>query len=123
MKERNIVPSSYSGLFPILPAANDSMSAVAEDEVRGRITEVAVKIAQARGPQVTTNQIVMKWILKKGVFVVTTSTKRSRIEEYVRIDEVEDLSDEEAEQLQKAAAGKHLRSFVSEMRSLLIIYF
>ena len=113
-KKYKIVTSSYSGLFPILPAANNSVAKAVDAEVRIHISDVASRIAAARGPEVTSNQVIMKWILMKGVFVVTTSSKRSRIEEYLRIDEVKDLTEEEMVQLKEATGGKHLRAFVSK---------
>lgn len=91
-KKHKIVTSSYSGLFPIFPVPNNSFAKSVDVETRLRISDAASKMAAVRGSEVTSNQIIMKWILMNGVFVVTTSSKRSRIEEYLRIDQVTDLT-------------------------------
>ena len=79
------------------------MAGVAPEDIRARIATALSKIAARRSPEVTHNQVLMKWILKKGVFVVTTSTKVSRIHEYVATDNVSDLTDEEMVELEKYA--------------------
>lgn len=114
-RAHGIVTSSYSGMIPILPSTTVSMAGVAPEELRARIGTVLTKLASARGPEVTHNQVLMKWILNKGVFVVTTSTKESRIKEYVATDDVKDLTDKEMEELKQAVGGAHFRSFVSVM--------
>lgn len=100
-------------IVPSLPATTASAAGVAPEELRARIAPVLTRLASARGPGVTHNQVLMKWILKKGVFVVTTSTKESRIKEYVGTDDIEDLTDEEMGELKRAVGGAHFRSFVS----------
>ena len=100
-------------MIPILPSTTVSMAGVAPQDVRTRIATALSKLASRRSPGVTHNQLLMKWILRKGVFVVTTSTKVSRIQEYVATDDVSDLTDEEMEELKDTVGGVHFRSFVS----------
>ena len=100
-------------MIPIVPSTPTSLAGVAPEGVRARIGTALSKLASRRSPEVTHNQVLMKWILRKGVFVVTTSTKVSRIQEYVATDDVPDLTDEEMEELKDAVGGVHFRSFVS----------
>ena len=89
------------------------MAGVAPEDIRVRIAAALSKIAARRSPEVTHNQVLMKWILKKGVFVVTTSRKASRIQEYIATDNVSDLTDEEMDELKDVVGGSHFRALVS----------
>ena len=115
-REHKIVTAAFSSLWPILPTTTIDARSVAPEDIRDRTSKAATSLASARGSGVTSNQIIMKWTLMKGVVVVTTSSKPSRIEEYVRTDDMPDLIGEEMEVLKNAVGGTHLRAYVSGKR-------
>ncbi|KAF7363603.1 Aldo-ket-red domain-containing protein [Mycena sanguinolenta] len=60
---------------------------------------------------VTPAQVLFKWILQKGAFVVTTSSKEARIKEYLEVSHVPDLTAEEIQAIDNAGAKQHKRFF------------
>ena len=108
-KEQGIVTASYGGLTPILPARAKEVP----ESVQTQMSTVLDKVAKARGAEVTQNQVLLKWLQKKGIIAITTSSKESRVREYLETQSLPDLSDEEEQAILDAAGSSHLRAFVS----------
>ncbi|KAL5632410.1 hypothetical protein ACGC1H_005388 [Rhizoctonia solani] len=62
---------SYSGLAPITKLSG------------GPVDQVVEGIAKRLGPQVTPAQVLMNWIRAKGAVIVTTTSRKERIQEYL----------------------------------------
>lgn len=107
--DHGIITASYGGLTPILP----SRGAKELDEVRPKILAVIDKLAKARGAEVTQNQILLKWLQKRNILAVTTSSKESRVKEYASLESVPDLTDEDEQAILDAVGSTHYRAFVS----------
>ncbi|KAG8697170.1 hypothetical protein FRC08_006693 [Ceratobasidium sp. 394] len=92
-KEHGIVIESYGGLTPItrLPG--------------GKLDTVLTKIAARLGPKVTPGQVILSWIHAKGVVIVTTTSRKERIQEYLTIFDLPALTEDEIATIDEA--GKH----------------
>lgn len=108
-QSQGIVTASYGGLTPILPSRTGSESLA---PVRDAIASKLSALASARGTSVTQNQILLKWLEAKGVIAVTTSSKESRLKEYLEAERLPPLSEEELTEIEKAVGGAHFRAFV-----------
>ncbi|KAG2020024.1 aldo-keto reductase, variant 2 [Coprinopsis cinerea AmutBmut pab1-1] len=62
-KEKGIVTASYSGLTPLTHAVGGPLDAVLPD--------IRARLEKARGAPVSTGQVLTKWLLQKGVVVIT----------------------------------------------------
>ncbi|KAF8599457.1 Aldo/keto reductase [Ceratobasidium sp. AG-I] len=72
-KEHGIRIESYSGLTPITKLPGGTLDGVLES------------IAERLGPKVTPAQVIMSWIRVKGVVIATTTSRRERIQEYLNV--------------------------------------
>jgi len=107
------VTASYGGLSPILPGRAGDPSLI---PARQRLTDVLEKLAASRSyadNHATQNQIILKWLQNSNILVVTTSSKESRIKEYVATESLPDLNKGEMDEINAAIEGVHFRSFVS----------
>ncbi|CAE7222200.1 unnamed protein product [Rhizoctonia solani] len=84
---------SYSGLTPITKLPGGPLDGVLEG------------IAKRLGPKVTPAQVIMSWIHAKGVVVVTTTSRKERIQEYLSTFKLPSLTDEDVAAIDEA--GKH----------------
>ncbi|GJE90727.1 aldo/keto reductase [Phanerochaete sordida] len=96
-KQHGIVTESYGGLVPLTRGKG------------GPLDPVITKIASARS--ITEGQVLQLWLRKKGVVVVTTTTKQERLEEYLAVGTLPDLSDEEVEEIERVGSSHHHRAF------------
>ena len=83
------------------------------ESVRPKISAVLDKLAKARGDNVTQNQILLKWLQKNNILAVTTSSKESRVKEYLSAEALPDLTNEDEKAIADACGSTHFRSFVS----------
>ncbi|KAL5632402.1 hypothetical protein ACGC1H_005384 [Rhizoctonia solani] len=81
---------SYSGLAPITKLPG------------GPVDEVVEGIAKRLGPQVTPAQVLMSWIRAKGVVIVTTTSRKDRIQEYLSIFKLPPLTKEDVAAIDEA---------------------
>ncbi|KAG8759358.1 hypothetical protein FRC12_009773, partial [Ceratobasidium sp. 428] len=84
---------SYSGLTPITKLPG------------GRLDGLLVTISRRLGPKVTPAQVLMSWIRAKGVVIVTTTSRKERIQEYLGVFDLPPLSEEEIAAIDEA--GKY----------------
>jgi len=103
-KEHGIVTASYGGQTPIVRAPGGPI-----DEVLSGIRE---RLEKTRGQPVTSGQVLSKWLLHKGAIVVTTTSKVSRIQEFIDTERVPDLTQEELRDIEEAGAKLHKRIFM-----------
>ncbi|CAE6351560.1 unnamed protein product [Rhizoctonia solani] len=84
---------SYNGLTPITKLPG------------GPVDSVIERIAKRLGPKVTPAQVLMSWIRSKGVVVVTTTSRKERIQEYLSTFGLPPLTKEDVDAIDEA--GKH----------------
>ncbi|CAE6456631.1 unnamed protein product [Rhizoctonia solani] len=84
---------SYSGLTPITKLPG------------GPLDDVIERIARRLGPKVTPAQVLMSWIRAKGVVVVTTTSRKERIQEYLSTFGLPPLTKDDVDAIDEA--GKH----------------
>ncbi|KAI0032212.1 Aldo/keto reductase [Vararia minispora EC-137] len=104
-KEHNIVIESFGGLSPLFRVKNSPVVPVVE--------KIAKSKAKVAGKPVTTSQILLLWLKQKGIVAITTSTKVERVEEYLAVDGVPELTAEEIAEIDAAGAKEHHRHFTS----------
>ncbi|CAE6483228.1 unnamed protein product [Rhizoctonia solani] len=85
--------ASYSGLTPITKLPG------------GPVDEVVEGIAKRLGPKVTPAQVIMSWIRAKGVVIVSTTSRKERIQEYLTTFELPGLTEEDVAAID--SAGRH----------------
>ncbi|KAL0570811.1 hypothetical protein V5O48_011147 [Marasmius crinis-equi] len=86
-KEKGITIQSYSGLVPVTQAKGGPVDPVLE--------KAAQRLSKQSGKTVTPGHVLIKWQLQKGVVVVTTSSKVSRLKETLEVPTLPDLTPEE----------------------------
>ncbi|OCB90957.1 Aldo/keto reductase [Sanghuangporus baumii] len=63
----------------------------------------------ARGGTVTSNQLLFKWIESKNIIAVTKSTKEWRLKEYLDVENIVDLTQDEINAIEQSTDGVHYR--------------
>ncbi|VDC06660.1 unnamed protein product [Peniophora sp. CBMAI 1063] len=101
--KHNIITESYGGFSPLFRVSNSPVVPV--------VTEIAAAKSKAVGRTVTNNQVLGLWLRAKGVVAITTSTKPERVSEYLAIEGVPALTDEEVAAIDAAGAKEHHRHF------------
>ncbi|KZV72940.1 Aldo/keto reductase [Peniophora sp. CONT] len=101
--KHKIVTQSYGGLSPLFRVPNSPVVPV--------VTDIAAAKSKAIGRTVTNNQVLGLWLWAKGVVAITTSTKPERVSEYLAIEGVPALTDEEVAAIDAAGAKEHDRHF------------
>lgn len=95
---------SYGGLTPIVRAAGGPLDTV--------LKSISARLAKTRGAPVTPGQVLTKWLLQKDAVVVTTSSKQSRIQEFLDSENIPDLEEEEINAIEEAGSKLHKRAFM-----------
>ncbi|KAK0483726.1 NADP-dependent oxidoreductase domain-containing protein [Armillaria novae-zelandiae] len=97
-QEHKILIASYGGLTPIVRAPGGPL-----DPVVGAIADRL---------QISPSQVYTKWLIEKGILVVTTSSKAARIREALQTPDVTDLSAEDIAAIEEAGSKLHKRIFM-----------
>ncbi|KAF8798151.1 Aldo/keto reductase [Phlegmacium glaucopus] len=106
-QEHGIVIASYGGLTPIVRVQDGPLDPV--------LASIRERLEKTRGHTVTTGQVLTKWILAKNAVVVTTTSKVSRIQEFLDVQNVPDLTAEEVEAIEAAGAKLHMRAYLRHL--------
>ncbi|KAG6860950.1 hypothetical protein C0995_005614 [Termitomyces sp. Mi166 len=106
-KEKGIVIASYGGQTPVARVPGGPV-----DEVLVRIRE---RIQTTYGQSVTHGQILSKWLIQKDIIVVTTTSKVSRMKEFLATEAVPDLTAEEIQKIEEAGGKLHKRIFMRQV--------
>ncbi|KAK0459824.1 NADP-dependent oxidoreductase domain-containing protein [Desarmillaria tabescens] len=96
--EHKILIASYGGLTPIVRAPG------------GPVDPVVNGIAERL--KISPSQVYTKWLLQKGILVVTTTSKPARITETLKTPDVTDLTSEDIAAIEEAGAKLHKRIFM-----------
>ncbi|PCH07671.1 Aldo/keto reductase subgroup [Penicillium occitanis (nom. inval.)] len=95
-KEKGIATSAYGPLTPVTRAAGGPLDPV--------LAALAKKYA------VTPGDVAIRWAIERGAIAITTSSKESRLTEYLRAVKF-NLTPQEVELISELGNQKHFRSF------------
>lgn len=98
-QQEGIKTASYSPLTPIFRAAGGPVDA--------KVAELAAKYHVSEG------DILLRWSIDRGDVSVTTSSKESRLKEFLRVLDFQ-LAPEEVEAISQLGQGRHYRAFWKE---------
>jgi len=98
-KKIGILTAAYAPLTPVTRAAG------------GPLDPVLAELAKKYG--VTEANVAHRWAIERGAVTITTSSKESRLAEYLRALEFS-LTPQEVEQISKLGLEKHYRAFMTD---------
>jgi diketogulonate reductase-like aldo/keto reductase len=104
-KQYGIVTESYGGLSPIFRFKGGPLDPVLES--------IAKRLSAETGKSFSDAQVLYLWQREKGVVIVTTTTKESRLPEYLNTFDAPKLTDEDIVLIDEAGAKEHHRNFTS----------
>jgi diketogulonate reductase-like aldo/keto reductase len=102
-EKHQIVTQAYGPLSPILRHPG------------GPLKPILVKIAERLGTDEA--NVLLKWTIQKGVVAITTSSNEGRIQKMAGVGNLEDLTDEEMEEIDRVGRGIHFRSYAVSLCS------
>ncbi|PVF98785.1 Aldo/keto reductase [Serendipita vermifera] len=100
--------ASYGGQTPVSRKTDGPVNAVLDN---------IVEDWKQKGVDGTPNQVLLRWLDAKDAIVVTTSSKRSRLQEMLATSEKPSLTPEQVETIDSAGAQLHFRGYVSYLHS------
>jgi len=103
-QEHGIAVASYGGQSPIVRAVGGPLDNVLES--------IRERLEKSESRPVTLGQVLTKWLRSKGAIVVTTSTKQSRIQEFIETINVPDLTPDDIKAIEEAGSKLHKRVFM-----------
>lgn len=103
-REHGIVTASYGGQTPLFRVPDGPVAEV--------LSRIRARIEKTYGQPVTHGQVLTKWLLQKGVIVVMTTSKISRITEFIKAEGVPDLTAQEVEEIEEAGSKFHKRIYM-----------
>ncbi|KZT09532.1 Aldo/keto reductase [Laetiporus sulphureus 93-53] len=103
MKEKNILPTSFGGLTPIVRFKGGPVDSV--------LTSIAARVGKTAGTTVTEGQVLQLWLRAKGIPAITTTSKEERVKEYLATETLPGLSAEEVAAIDEAGSKTHHRVF------------
>ncbi|GAA97890.1 uncharacterized protein L969DRAFT_52801 [Mixia osmundae IAM 14324] len=98
-QREGILVSAYAPSLPVVHRPDGPLKPV--------LAELAESMSKERGKPVTPGQILLKWVQAQDIMPVTTSTKQSRMEEYLDIANIRSLTQEEVQKIR--TVGKELQ--------------
>ncbi|CDZ97364.1 Aldo/keto reductase family proteins [Phaffia rhodozyma] len=102
MKKHNIHAACYGPLTSLFR------------EKGGPVDTLVKEYAEKRG--VSEGNVLLRWALQRtGGEIVTTSNKPERLQEILRVPEIEPLTEEEIKSIEEAGKDKHFRVFMKHM--------
>ncbi|KAH9035478.1 Aldo/keto reductase [Lactarius pseudohatsudake] len=102
-KQYDIVTESYSGLSPIFRFKGGPLDPVLES--------IAKRLSAETGKPFSEAQVLFLWQREKGVVIVTTTSKESRLPEYLGTFDAPKLTDGDIASIDEAGAKEHHRQF------------
>ncbi|KAF5389927.1 hypothetical protein D9757_003647 [Collybiopsis confluens] len=106
-KEKGILIESYGGLSPIFRATGGPVDPV--------LAIASERLSKASGNPVSSGQVLTKWLIQKGMVVVTTSSKVSRIQEALATTALPDLTTDEITAIETEGVKWHRRFFMKHV--------
>jgi diketogulonate reductase-like aldo/keto reductase len=106
-QEHGILIESFGGQTPIVRVKGGPIDPV--------LASIRERLEKAHGGPVSTGQVLSKWILAKNAVVITTTSKQSRIQEFLDTENVPDLTAEEVDAIETAGAKLHKRIYLPHL--------
>jgi len=106
-KKHNILTTAFGGLVPLTKKRHGPLDA--------ELTKITQRLSKEHGKEVTETQVLIKWLLAKNVLPVTTSSKKSRLENLLETPKVPELTAAEITAIDEAGKQIHHRVFASHM--------
>ncbi|CCM04591.1 uncharacterized protein FIBRA_06772 [Fibroporia radiculosa] len=103
MKAKNILPTSFGGLSPIVRFKGGPVDPV--------LTSIAERLSKTVGKTVTEGQVLQLWLKTKGIPAITTTSKAERIHEYLAVQSLPNLTAEDVAAIEEAGSTVHHRQF------------
>ncbi|KIJ35762.1 hypothetical protein M422DRAFT_261943 [Sphaerobolus stellatus SS14] len=107
--KHGIKTESYGGLIPVSTKTDGPLAPV--------LKEITSEVAKRHGSPVTEAQVLLKWLEARDIIIVTTSSKESRLKEYLDALNVPQLTPEEVSAIDAAGSKLHFRKFGQHMDS------
>jgi len=104
-RQYGIVTESYAGLSPIFRFKGGPLDPV--------LASIAKRLSDTTGKPFSEAQVLFLWQREKGAVIVTTTSKESRLAEYLETLDAPRLTDEEIALIEEAGAKEHHRQFTS----------
>ncbi|KAI0032211.1 NADP-dependent oxidoreductase domain-containing protein [Vararia minispora EC-137] len=102
-RERGIVTSSFGGLSPLFRSPGSAVDELAKS--------IAARLSKETGQAVSDSQVLLLWAKKRGIVVITTSTKTERMKEYLHADKLPELTDDDVASIDEAGSLETHRHF------------
>jgi len=106
-QKHGIITAAYGSLTPITKRKGGPVDVVLE--------AIKKRLAKDSGKTVTEGQVILKWLDAKQIVAVTTTSKESRVKEYLDSLTLPELTKEEVQEIDKAGSGQHHRGFWSNV--------
>ncbi|KAF5357922.1 hypothetical protein D9756_001431 [Leucocoprinus leucothites] len=103
-EKHGIKVASYGGSTPL--------ARVPDGPLKDVLPVIRARLEKTRGAPVTEGQVLSKWILQKGAIVITTSSKMTRVKEFLDTEGVPDLTEQEVQEIDEAGSKIHKRIFM-----------
>jgi len=103
-QKNGIKIAAYGGQTPV--------ARISDGPLKDVLPNIRARLEQTHGAPVTEGQLLSKWILQKGDVVITTSTKMSRVKEFLDTVNVPDLTEDEIRTIDEAGSKLHKRIFM-----------
>ncbi|KAK7693472.1 hypothetical protein QCA50_003040 [Cerrena zonata] len=104
LKKHNITVASYGGLTPAFRFKDGPLDPV--------LKKIAKRLGESRGKPVTEGQVLQVWLRQQGVVAVSTTSKAERLQEYLDVETLPDLTTEEIEEINAEGSKVHHRVFM-----------
>ncbi|KAF9564165.1 Aldo/keto reductase, partial [Agrocybe pediades] len=94
--EHGIITEAYGSLAPITTYPGGPVDSALES--------AAQRLTQASNKKVSTTQVIFAWVKAKGMVIVTTSSSKQHLEEYMAVGDLPELTEEEIAAIDAAGA-------------------
>ncbi|KAI0038079.1 Aldo/keto reductase [Auriscalpium vulgare] len=105
--QHGIVTESYGGLSPLFRAKGGPVDPV--------LARIAQRLSETAGQPYNEGHVLMLWQRAKGIVVVTTTTKESRLTSYLAVTNAPLLTSEEVAAIDEAGSQWHRRLYTASI--------
>ncbi|PCH37991.1 Aldo/keto reductase [Wolfiporia cocos MD-104 SS10] len=102
-KSKNILITSYGGLTPIARFPGGPIDSV--------LSSIAARVSETAGQTVNQGQVLQLWLRAQNIPAISTSSKESRIKEYLATETLPGLTADEVQAINEAGSKTHHRVF------------
>ncbi|TFY82213.1 hypothetical protein EWM64_g1799 [Hericium alpestre] len=103
-KKHGIVTASFGGLSPLFRFPGGPVDPI--------VAAAAERLSKASGKNISTSHVLLLWQKQRGIVTITTTSKESRLPEYLSIADEPGLTLEELKAIDEAGASSPHRHFM-----------